>query len=304
MKWLFTLLLIINLVIYLVWIRGEDPLTVQPRSEIKLPEADMGQIRLLSEIPPQTGEEATEAQSEEEVGDTAEMEAPDVAMEMPAEESPESGLESEVMPQEADEPQSEPGPGEEAQEITATEETEAQAVAHPFAAEPETPLVDTVDRCGALGGIADEKSANETLSEMEAEGVTASAGEVSEKIQIGYWVLIPPLESAQEAQRKLEELRGNGILDIWHIRGGEAENAISLGMFSREENARKYRDKMAAQGVEAEIRPRHINKRGYRIEFRVSGKPAVVEEYWSSLELRFPGLKLAESACNLIATEE
>lgn len=304
MKWLFSLLLIINLTIYLVWLRGEDPLTAQPSSEIKLPEADMGQIRLLSEIPPQTVDGADEVQPQEEMDDTAEIEAPDVTLETSAAESSESELESEVMPQEADESQSEQEPEEETVETATMEVADTETVGHPFAAEPEAPLVEAVDRCGSLGGMTDEKSANDTLNEMEAEGVTASAGEVNEKIQIGYWVLIPPLESAQEAQRRLEELRGNGILDIWHIRGGEAENAISLGMFSREENARKYRDKMAAQGVEAEIRPRYINKRGYRIEFRVSGKPAVVEEYWNSLGLRFPGLKLTESACNLIATEE
>ncbi len=302
MKWLFTLLLVINLTIYLVWFRGQDPLTEQPSPEIQVPE-DIGQIRLLQEISPAVVDETTPEQAQETaVGEVmVEAETPDPAGEIPALETAMDELAPEPDTQETETPL--PEPPEETAESGATEAAE-EPMPHPFVAEPEEALVEAVERCGVLSGVADEKNAGDTLNEMEAEGVTATADEVDEKIHIGYWVLIPPLANAQEAQQKLEELRGKGILDIWHIRAGEAMNAISLGMFSREENARKYRDKMEAQGVEAEIRPRHINKKGYQIAFRISGKPAVVEEYWNSLGIRFPGLKLTESACSLIATGE
>jgi hypothetical protein len=289
MKWLFTLLLIINLTIYFVWIRGEDPLWAQPQAEIEAPE-DMGQIRLLSETEPLAADQTAEQDSQELVAEEMEAEATEVETTAETKE-PEGTL-----------PKAEPQ--EEAADTATVEESTEETQAHPFGAESEASLVETVARCGSMGGLKDENGTNEALSEMEGEGVEVSVESVKEQIHIGYWVLIPPMASAQEAQQKLEELRGQGIVDIWHIRGGEANNAISLGMFSREENAQKYREKMAAQGVTAELRPRYINKKGYRINFQISGKPAVVEEYWNSLELRYPGLKLTESTCNEIATGE
>ena len=72
----------------------------------------------------------------------------------------------------------------------------------------------------------------------------------------GYYVLIPPLASRAEGIRKLRELREAGVDDIWLFRSGEFNNAISLGLFSREQTARRHATNVAKKGFAAEIRNR------------------------------------------------
>ena len=72
----------------------------------------------------------------------------------------------------------------------------------------------------------------------------------------GYYVLIPPLASRAEGIRKLRELREAGVDDIWLFRSGEFNNAISLGLFSREQTARRHAANVGKKGFAAEIRNR------------------------------------------------
>ncbi len=72
----------------------------------------------------------------------------------------------------------------------------------------------------------------------------------------GYYVLIPPLTSRAEGVRKLRELRAAGVDDVWLFRSGEFNNAISLGLFSREQTARRHAANVAKKGFAAEIRNR------------------------------------------------
>jgi len=55
----------------------------------------------------------------------------------------------------------------------------------------------------------------------------------------GYWVHIPPAGSSNEARSIVRILNQGGISDVQLITSGEMRNAISLGIFSTMQNARK-----------------------------------------------------------------
>jgi hypothetical protein len=67
-----------------------------------------------------------------------------------------------------------------------------------------------------------------------------------------HWVYIPPNRDRRAAEARMNELRRQGIADL-SIR---PDNAISMGVFSSEEAARRFRTSIEAKGVRgAEIGP-------------------------------------------------
>ena len=60
-----------------------------------------------------------------------------------------------------------------------------------------------------------------------------------------YWVFIPPTNDRRAAENKMAELRRQGVADL----SLRPDNAISLGVFSSEEAARRFLTTITARGV-------------------------------------------------------
>ena len=69
----------------------------------------------------------------------------------------------------------------------------------------------------------------------------------------GWWVLIPPLPSKAEADRKSGELLALGINEYFVIQDGPSRFGISLGVFSGEKGARERLAELRAQGVRSAV---------------------------------------------------
>jgi hypothetical protein len=72
-----------------------------------------------------------------------------------------------------------------------------------------------------------------------------------------FWVYLPPAPSRAEADRRLAELRGQGLDDVAVIDTGAQRNAISLGLFQTEEAADKRLADARRRGIaNAKVGPR------------------------------------------------
>jgi hypothetical protein len=60
-----------------------------------------------------------------------------------------------------------------------------------------------------------------------------------------YWVFIPPTNDRRAAEARMAELRRQGVADL----SLRPDNAISLGVFSSEEAARRFLTSVSARGV-------------------------------------------------------
>lgn len=74
-----------------------------------------------------------------------------------------------------------------------------------------------------------------------------------------YWVIFPPLPSAESAAAKLDELVATGLQDAFVVKDGAWRNAISLGLYANNEAAsrrvREVEDK-GVLGTRVELQPR------------------------------------------------
>jgi hypothetical protein len=64
-----------------------------------------------------------------------------------------------------------------------------------------------------------------------------------------WWVFIPPQGSKGGADKKAGELRQFGVMDFFIVADGPQQFAISLGVFSQEEGARRHLEFLRGKGV-------------------------------------------------------
>jgi len=161
--------------------------------------------------------------------------------------------------------------------------------------EPNTP----VSFCGSLGPLLEGEIAKSAIEMLEDRGIKASLRRETKKQQAGFWVIIPPYRdrnTAVEAAKRLKEL---GFTDIWRFYKGEFKNGISLGMYSRRRNAETRRDSIVATGFFPEVLPRYRDVAMHWIDYRVEG-----EENLSALDtalVAYPELKQKKAKCPHIA---
>ena len=98
--------------------------------------------------------------------------------------------------------------------------------------------------CVEFSGIAaaDAQRARDSFATLQL-GTRISERRVEEISR--YWVFIPPARDRRTAEATMAQLRRQGVNDL-SIR---PDNAISLGVFSTEEAARRFLTAIAAKGV-------------------------------------------------------
>lgn len=233
MRWFIGILILANLAIFAWSSLQHDP----DRTASSLVEPGVGNIRLLREVTPTASDMAAQDPVDA-ATEAAEVPAPVVMM--PAE--------SEVM---ADAPAEA-----EADEPPASEATDAiEAATEPEIATSSV-TTDAQPVCGRLGYFTDAAAAQKAVELLLSRQVEASAGSDKESELSGYWVLIPEQQDRAAGKAKLAELTAAGVKDVWLFASGPMKNAISLGLFSTEKNARRRSAQVEKSGFETEIRPK------------------------------------------------
>ncbi len=190
-----------------------------------------------------------------------------------------------------------------AQSATADAESEKPALERPVADDRPAPAKPEISsRCGSIGPLKDRKLAKEMVQELEKSKFKAKLEQSVEKKQIGFWVVIPPLVDGSRAQAKIDELTRAGLKDIWHFRGGGLKNAISLGMFSKKENAENYSRAVLKKGFKTKIQPRYLNKTRYLVKFSINKPKIVTRLMWRMVERKYSKHEFHEHSCEPIAT--
>jgi hypothetical protein len=68
-------------------------------------------------------------------------------------------------------------------------------------------------------------------------------------LETRYWVVFPPLPSPESAVAKLNELVAAGLTDVSLVKDGDSRNAISLGLYTSDEAARRRVRELEDKGV-------------------------------------------------------
>lgn len=107
--------------------------------------------------------------------------------------------------------------------------------------------------CLALGPFATPAAAQQAGRQLQTWQLQPTERIEHEPLSAAFQVYLPPLPTKTEAERKRRELTRIGFTDHALITDDELANGISLGLFSREANARLRLRQLAAKGVRAEL---------------------------------------------------
>ncbi len=111
-----------------------------------------------------------------------------------------------------------------------------------------------------------------------------------------WWVHVPPLANASQAEKKSAELAGLDITDLYIVReSGPSQFAISLGLFKNEQGARDFLAGLRKKGVKsARIQAREAAGDKFVVEAR--GGAEELERAFAGLPEEFAGLDRTECA--------
>jgi hypothetical protein len=139
--------------------------------------------------------------------------------------------------------------------------------------EPQAPVVEPVAEVVVIEPVCWVSQAKPNKEDFESltlpEGVSLLSTASTELSSItGYKVIVPAQESREAAIKVVEQLAEGGITDVWRFRKGEMINAISLGIFSKEETASVIAAKASALGISANVLPRNRTKTTWTAIFK------------------------------------
>ncbi|MET0103893.1 MAG: hypothetical protein ABW072_01980 [Sedimenticola sp.] len=277
MKWLFLLVLVVNIAIFAWGYQREAGM--EEASRVVVP-AGVGNIRLLSERAP--GEMAPDADAGK---------APLVVKKDGQPELPLGSDDEEVAPL--------PEPSAVAEVETTLDSVEeapveAEVVAAVDASDTTEPVAQepkSLPYCGVLGPLDDEEAAKSITAKLERLAFNPLMREQSMIRTTGYWVLIPPAKDQEAAIEHVNALKAKGFKDVRRFFQGPLKNAVSLGIFSRRGNASNRQKEVEAKGFKVEIKPRVSESILYWIDIFLEEGGAgratsVLQEEFSDLALR------------------
>lgn len=113
------------------------------------------------------------------------------------------------------------------------------------------------------------------------------------KVISDYLVLYPSVGGADETKADMQMLRDRGLNDAWPLPSGDERGQISLGVFSREENALQMQTSLLDKGVKSVVKPRYKSKRQkYAL---IAGAESIAGSL-QTLETLYPGINLRRVA--------
>lgn len=107
--------------------------------------------------------------------------------------------------------------------------------------------------CYRVGPIAEAEQLKKIETALGAQQLPFTKREETARAVAGYRVFLPSFASRDEAERRRRELTRAGFRDHALMHDDGFQNAISLGLFSVEANARAHLQRLAEKKIKAEM---------------------------------------------------
>jgi cell division protein FtsN len=157
--------------------------------------------------------------------------------------------------------------------------------------------VEDVPGCSIIGYVESRSDAEQISVRLRALGLKPEIQSERRNEQAGFWVLIPPQQTRQDAIKIAKRLERSGVNDLWRFTSGDLAHAISLGLFRDEERAEVRRSEIKALGFESIIQPRYRESTRYWLSFQATGNNPIKEIDWQGLLQDYPQLVAEQIDC-------
>ncbi len=151
--------------------------------------------------------------------------------------------------------------------------------------------------CFTLGPFVSADIAKRSSRTLAALGVDVEYREISQRTPRGYWVYLPSSKSYQAAKRKANELQKKGLKDLYIMGKGGHENAISLGLFTRESAANSRFQQVKKLGLKAVLETQYRVNRQSWLDLKVSDGEVATVANITEMTDRLQRAELGQNEC-------
>ena len=125
----------------------------------------------------------------------------------------------------------------------------------------------TKRKCYSLGPFENKQQVDLASGLLKSSGIKAKRRVSKDARRKAYWVLLPPAESKEAAQKSAARLKQLRVDDYFVVATGEKTNAISLGVFSKFESAHRRIKEIQGMGFKPEFEKVELPKREYWLDW-------------------------------------
>ena len=141
--------------------------------------------------------------------------------------------------------------------------------------------------CFSYGPFPDNKQSNDLIDWFRDRSV-----EVSQRLEAGddkqlFWIYLAPLASRDGALQTMEDLKKKGVKDYRLIETGDLRNAISLGLFSTQASVNRRLNELSNKGYKPVVIPRRDKKAVYWVDVRLVGQQDVLNQMFTEYPASF-----------------
>ena len=152
------------------------------------------------------------------------------------------------------------------------------------------------DVCVEWGPLSDAEKAR-ALATLEPLDLARLMTQKKVEVIANYWVFISPAANKAAADRRLSELKAQGVKDALLVDGGPQRFAIQLGVFRTEEGAQALLADLQDKGVKgAKIGPRA--QAVLQTALVVRDPPAPAMTRLKEMQASFPGSEIKVGTCD------
>ena len=102
-----------------------------------------------------------------------------------------------------------------------------------------------------------------------------------------FWIYLAPQKSRENAIAAIEDLKSKGIKDYRLISSGDLRNAISLGLFSTQVIVNKRLNELKSKGYQPIVVPYHNAKVVYWVDVKLMGQQNLLNDLFTEYPSRF-----------------
>ena len=141
--------------------------------------------------------------------------------------------------------------------------------------------------CFTFGPLAEEIMAVGLSDWFKSRRATAIMRHRDEKGRQLFWMYLSPQDNRTEAMDTIRELQDQGIKDYRLINRGNLENAISLGLFSNQAAVNERLRELQQKGYKPIVVPYYDNKRLYWVDVRLRETGVPLDKVFGGFPSRY-----------------
>ncbi|MCB1876955.1 MAG: hypothetical protein KDH88_13360 [Chromatiales bacterium] len=110
--------------------------------------------------------------------------------------------------------------------------------------------------CFTIGPFDEDADLGWLIRSLSTDGSVVTTRVADSRKLVAYWVLIAPLETPAATRRLAKRILAGGAQDLWLFPDGDYEGYISMGLYTRKQNAERRIRQLHEKGYDAYLEPR------------------------------------------------